>query len=340
MYLTLKDHDSIIKSVMFRSNYSLIPFKINKGMEVIARGRVSLYAPGGTYQFYIQELLPQGIGAFELAFQQLKDALAAEGLFRKEHKKPIPQFPQSIGVITSPKGAVIRDFVKVVRRRFPQVNIFLVPTAVQGTEAPAQICNSINLFNNKFPVDVIVLMRGGGSLEELWTFNTEVVARAIHNSHIPIISAVGHETDVTISDMVADLRASTPSVAGEIVVPSIEELKDVIKKLEKQMYYQGQSLIKFNSSKLENIKKDLLSAINSVFERKERNLAILADKLHDLSPLQILKRGYCLCMDEKNNTIINVNQVKIGSRVKVILKKGILNCRVENKGEDLNGQKF
>ncbi|MBS3968773.1 MAG: exodeoxyribonuclease VII large subunit [Clostridia bacterium] len=331
LYLTLKDEYCTLKAVMFRTDYAQIPFKVENGFEVVVRGRIAIYQKGGIYQLYIQEMFPQGIGSLELAFQQLKEELANKGYFDPAVKKPIPKMPNRIGIITSPTGAVIRDFIKVVRRRFPSVDIFLIPTTVQGEDAPPQITRAIKIFNEEFPVDVIVLARGGGSLEELWAFNTGEVARAIFDSKIPIVSAVGHETDFTIADWVADLRAATPSVAGELVVLSLEELKTRLNKLQRHLYQSANSLIKHQIERLNGIEKRLHLAGQGLILKKENQLANLAVQLDALSPLKVLQRGYSVCQDAKGQTILNSSQVDVGDQVNIILNKGFLGCIVNSR---------
>lgn len=331
LYLTLKDEYCTLKAVMFKTDYAKIPFKVENGFEVVVRGRIAIYQKGGIYQLYIQEMFPQGIGSLELAFQQLKEELANKGYFDPAVKKPIPKMPNRIGIITSPTGAVIRDFVKVVRRRFPSVDIFLIPTTVQGEDAPPQITRAIKIFNEEFPVDVIVLARGGGSLEELWAFNTEEIAKAIFDSKIPIVSAVGHETDFTIADWVADLRAATPSVAGELVVLSLEELKTRLNKLQRHLYQSANSLIKHQLERLNGIEKRLHLAGQGLILKKENQLANLAVQLDALSPLKVLQRGYSVCQDAKGQTVLNSSQVDVGDQVNIILNKGFLGCIVNSR---------
>ena len=335
LYFTLKDEQCVLKSVMFRSNFEKIPFDVRNGMEVLVRGRIGVYPKGGAYQCYIQEMFPQGIGSLELAFQQLKNSLAEEGLFDKKHKKMLPKIPQSIGLITSPGGSVVKDFIKVVRRRFPLVDIFLVPVTVQGNTASAEISKAIERLNNDFPVDIIVIARGGGSLEELWPFNSEAVARAIFASEIPIVSAIGHETDFTISDMTADLRAATPSAAGELVVPLIEALNTSVRQAEKQLYNSSNNLIQNHQNKLKNLEKGLRFAAKFFMDNQDRKLVNLSQRLHTLSPLQTLNRGYALCLDEYGKTIVDSDHVQIEQKVGIRLQKGFLACRVENKKEDI-----
>ena len=226
MYFSLKDQDAVIRCVMFRTYNARMKFIPEEGMKVIVRGYVSVYAPGGTYQLYAEEMQPDGTGSLYLAFEQLKRKLEAQGWFARERKKPIPRLPRAIGIVTSPTGAVIRDILNVLQRRYPNIRVIIYPSAVQGNDAPAQLARGIRYFNGERNVDVIILARGGGSIEDLWPFNDEGLAYAIYDSQIPIISAVGHETDFSISDFVADLRAPTPSAAAELAVPEKAVMKE------------------------------------------------------------------------------------------------------------------
>ncbi|WP_339062486.1 exodeoxyribonuclease VII large subunit [Tepidibacillus marianensis] len=239
MYFTLKDENSRIRSVMFARNNRMIRFIPKNGTKVLCRGYVSIFERDGQYQFYIQEMQPDGIGQLYLAYEQLKQKLEDEGLFASERKKVLPNYPKTIGIVTSPTGAAVRDMIITMKRRYPLVNILLVPVLVQGEEAAKSIADAIDLLNRYGKIDVLIVGRGGGSIEELWAFNEEIVARSIERSQIPIISAVGHETDFTIADFVADIRAATPTAAAELAVPQIEELKLHIafltKRLERQL---------------------------------------------------------------------------------------------------------
>jgi exodeoxyribonuclease VII large subunit len=232
-YFTLKDEQSQIRSVLFRSSQRFLKFTLQHGMQVICRGRLGVYEPRGEYQLILEYIEPKGVGALQLAFEQLKGRLEKEGLFDLEHKKPLPLLPLRIGIITSPTGAAIRDMLRVIKRRHPKMQILIYPVPVQGAEAAPQIIEAIRYFNAEKSIDVMVVGRGGGSLEDLWAFNEEAVARAIYSSTIPVITAVGHETDYTIADFVADLRAPTPSAAAEMVVESEENIRTGIRSLER-----------------------------------------------------------------------------------------------------------
>ena len=224
IYLSLKDSNSVISAVMFAGNARRLKFRLENGMKVICRGRISVYEPSGRYQLYIEDMQPDGVGALTLAFEQLKKSLAQKGLFDNAHKKPLPKFPKTIGVITSPTGAAVQDITNIIRRRFPSADIVLAPVLVQGESAPEQLVRAVNKFSASKIADVVIIGRGGGSAEDLWAFNDEQLAYAVYNCETPIISGVGHETDFTVCDFVADVRASTPSAAAELAVPDRQEL--------------------------------------------------------------------------------------------------------------------
>jgi len=257
IYFTLKDDFSQIRAVLFKMQARTLRFVLEDGLHVVCRGRVSVYERRGEYQLILEEVEPKGIGALQLAFLQLKDRLEKEGLFAPAHKKPIPMIPQTIGIVTSPTGAVIRDMLHIIHRRFENVHILLHPVRVQGEGAPLEIAKAIEDFNKRMNVDVIIVGRGGGSLEDLWSFNEEIVARAIYHSKIPIVSAVGHETDYTISDFVADLRAPTPSAAAELVVRDKREIKNTLHYLEERLENQILQTLQENRTNLSHLKKML-----------------------------------------------------------------------------------
>jgi exodeoxyribonuclease VII large subunit len=257
IYFTLKDDFSQIRAVLFKMQARSLRFSPEDGLHVICRGRVSLYEKRGEYQLILENLEPKGIGALQLAFLQLKDRLEKEGLFDISHKKPIPMIPQKIGIITSPTGAVIRDMLHIIQRRFENVHILLYPVRVQGEGASLEIARAIDYFNESTDMDVVIVGRGGGSLEDLWAFNEEAVARAIYHSKIPVISAVGHETDYTISDFVADLRASTPSAAAELVVKDKREVKNTTHYLEDRLESQILQILQENRTNLSHLRKML-----------------------------------------------------------------------------------
>lgn len=351
LYFSLKDEESQIKAVMFRSSASNLAFMPENGMKVIARCSVGVYSQGGVYQLYVNSLQPDGIGALYLAYEQLKEKLSALGMFDDDHKKLLPKFPKRIGVITSPTGAAVRDIINVTRRRYPIADVYLYPSLVQGDGAEGNLIEALDYFNSSRLCDVIILGRGGGSIEDLWAFNSERLAYKIYESEIPVISAVGHETDFTIADFVADLRAPTPSAAAELAVPDIRELAiysdSLFSKAERALIGR----IEKAEGKLENIKnKSVLKDPDSFFLKKEEKLdrlserishsveakyrdsearfsAVLA-KIDALSPLATLARGYSYTSIESKN-LRSVDSVVIGDKIKVTLNDGELDCAVE-----------
>lgn len=355
-YFTLKDSASTLKVVMFRSKSRSLAFRPDNGMAVIVRGYVSVYERDGTYQFYAGEIQPDGTGALHLAFEQLKERLMAEGLFDQKHKKKLPLLPRRIGIVTSPTGAAVRDMVEIIRRRWPGLQIFLVPVLVQGESAPPDIARGIQLLNKWGGVDLIITGRGGGSLEELWAFNTEIVARSIYSSNIPVISAVGHETDYTIADFVADARAATPSAAAEMAVPDKRDMDRYIKALNSRLYsavnekaagyrqrlnacLSGRVFTRpvdvicgTRQQTLDFINHRLKQGITALAGREEKRLAVLAGRLQALSPLATLARGYSICTTPDGKHVISeAGRVEIGERLAVRLQKGTLDCIVEGR---------
>lgn len=362
LYFTLKDSEGTIRCVMFRSRAQNLKFEPRNGMEVVARGRIGVYERDGQYQLYVEDMQPDGIGALYFAFQQLKERLAKEGLFDKSTKKSIPRFPKKIAVITSPTGAAVKDIFNVLQRRCPHVEIYLMPVAVQGDLAPGEIAAAIEAVNTLTEIDVIILGRGGGSLEELWAFNTEVVARSIFASRIPIISAVGHETDFTIADFVADLRAPTPSAAAELAVPDFREVIQRFGSLEERLFLGIQSFIKTLRTRvdyctrsralsrpmdgLENLnqKLDFLanrleqSMVALCSERRGR-FGIAAGGLSKLNPLATLERGYAVCQDKLTARILSKSEdFNEGARIEVVLSDGRVDCIVEDVRRGQNDQ--
>jgi exodeoxyribonuclease VII large subunit len=357
LYFVLKDKDSSVRCVMFRSWASQLRFAPEQGIHVIIRGYLSIYERDGNYQVYVEEMQPDGIGALHLAFEQLKNKLEKEGLFDPALKKPLPFLPRKIGVVTSPTGAVWHDIQKVIFTRFPNIQLILAPAAVQGESAPEEISQGIALLNKIPNIDLIIVGRGGGSLEELWAFNTEVVARAIFSSKAPVISAVGHQTDFTIADFVADKRAATPSAAAEMAVPVKEDLIKTLaywsQRMEKGVYSRlalsKQRLAYLrNSSPLNNperLLRDKVQNLDSLEQAlktfaKERikelkiRHQILSGKLDMLSPLTTLARGYAICQKSGEKEIITSSkQVEVNEMIKVVLAQGSLSCRVIKKEE-------
>lgn len=358
VYFTLKDKTSQISSVMFRGQNRNLKFAPEDGMDITGLGRINVYEVRGVYQIIFEYLEPMGIGALQVAFEQLKARLAEEGLFDKHHKKPLPHIPQKISVITSPTGAVIRDILTVTDRRFPNVHIEVIPVKVQGKGADKEIVSAVELLNMRGDSDVAILARGGGALEDLQAFNSENVARAVFLSEIPIISAVGHETDVTIADFVADFRAPTPSAAAELVVPLkdnlVRECKGLSAALASRFYRdieRRRTLVNDLTERLTDPKRkiqdlrlkadDLANRLVRIFmndmrQRRER-LLWRTDRLKALSPLAILTRGYSIARTIPGATVVrNSEEVSKGQNLEIMLAEGSLICCVEGKSE--NGQ--
>ena len=278
-YFTLKDETSSLSAIMFSANARNISFEPSDGMKVLVTGRISVYETSGTYQIYVEEMIPDGLGNLYLEFEKLKSKLEKEGLFKKEYKKAIPRFPSKIGIITAPTGAAIRDILSTIKRRFPMVETILFPTLVQGADAKDDIVKNIHIANT-YPLDVIILGRGGGSIEDLWAFNEEIVARAIFESKIPIISGVGHEIDFTISDFVADLRAPTPTGAAEMCVPNKSDVIDFLRQIKVRLIKGMDNKININKEKLNSLKNNyILKNPNSLYEKLEQNFDHLYERL-------------------------------------------------------------
>lgn len=350
IYLSLKDSNSVISAVMFAGNARRLKFRLENGMKVICRGRISVYEPSGRYQIYIEDMQPDGVGALTLAFEQLKKSLAQKGLFDNAHKKPLPKFPKTIGVITSPTGAAVQDITNIIRRRFPSADIVLAPVLVQGESAPEQLVRAVNKFSASKIADVVIIGRGGGSAEDLWAFNDEQLAYAVYNCETPIISGVGHETDFTICDFVADVRASTPSAAAELAVPDRQELmsyyfkqkqyisamldrkiKTAQLRLENQQRRMSASSPKLKAEQLEkqlSAKSEKLTRFMNIYiSDKENKLIAAKGKLDGLNPLNVLNRGYAIA--EKDEKIITSSkQLKDGDDFTVILSDGKINAKV------------
>ena len=353
MYFSLKDAGSIIPCAMFKRSNEKLKFKPKDGMKVIAFGKISVYEPRGSYQLIIEEIEPKGIGALQLQFQQLKEKLQKEGLFDERHKVAIPKLPTRIGIVTSPTGAAIRDILNVTRRRFSNVEIIINPVRVQGEGSKDEIAAAIRQFNELKNIDVMIVGRGGGSLEDLWAFNEEAVARAIYDSEIPVISAVGHEIDFTIADFVADLRAATPSAAAELVIPKKEDLKNVIdthaarlknalaSKLDllaqrlatlKESYILRQplNLVTQYEQMIDDLRKDMSIRVDHIVKMRGESFNNLIGKLGVLSPLGILSRGYSITAKLPDGTIVKDAQaLRKGDMVETKLGKGKFTSRVE-----------
>lgn len=349
-YFSLKDAGAQIRCAMFQGKNRTLGFKPSNGAHVLVRGKISLYEPRGDFQLIADYMEEAGDGALRRAFEILKAKLAAEGLFDPAHKKPFPKLPKAIGVVTSPTGAAIRDILSVIKRRFASIPVIIYPTAVQGTTAAAQIMNAIQIANARKECDVLLIARGGGSLEDLWSFNEEIVARAIYASEIPTISAVGHEIDFTIADFVADHRAPTPSAAAELVSPDqieweqkLNKLYDHLKRqlttllthyqhlltnLSKRLRHPGQR-IQDQFQRIDDLEQRLQRCMQHYFSHKQQQLANLSRALDAISPLATLGRGYSIALSQ-GKVIRNADEVKIGDQIVTKLDKGELVSTVNN----------
>ena len=343
-YFTLKDEAASLKGVMFKSRARLLCFQPENGMKVVATGEVSVYERDGAYQLYVERLLPVGAGELSVAFEQLKARLAAEGLFNEEHKKPLPPFPRTIGIVTSLSGAVLRDIYRVSKRRDANVRLVLYPTLVQGEGAAAEIAAAIRFFNEKYPVDLLIVSRGGGSAEDLWAFNEEPVVRAIYDSVIPVISAVGHETDTTLSDYASDVRAATPSQAAELAVPEtaalIRRIGECEMRLQKavksRLYYERerverlggfflkrspQALLAERRQRLDMAAEALDRGMHRALLEKQHTFQVAAEKLEMLNPLRVIRRGYSV-VEKDGAAVRSVKELAAGDGILVRLADG------------------
>lgn len=351
LYFTLKDEDAQVRAVMFRNAAARLRFQVSDGMRVLVRGRVSLYEAGGSYQVFVDDMQPDGAGALSLAFEQLKEKLAREGLFDPAHKRSLPRFPRTVGVITSETGAAVHDILHVLQRRFPVAQVVFAPVAVQGEEAPAQIIEVLDTFNRLQCADVLILGRGGGSAEDLWSFNDERLARAVYRSEIPVISAVGHETDFTICDFAADMRAPTPSAAAELAVPDRAALGTQLLQTKARLntamldglsarrnalavlcsrgvFHQPQLFFDEKRMRLLMVTNAFQSLQQSSFHAARTKLGELSAKLHSLSPLAVLARGYALASDQGGKPIRSVSALHDGDPVFLRLADGTADCTV------------
>lgn len=355
-YFTLKDAASSIRCVMFRSSASRIRFRPEDGMKVIAVGGISVYERDGNYQLYCSDLIPEGAGDLHVAFEQLKKKLDAEGLFSPACKKPLPKYPHTIAIITSSAGAALHDMLRILRKRYPLTEVKLLAVRVQGSEAPLEICGAIRYANLHKLADLIITGRGGGSIEDLWAFNDERVAREIFKSEIPVISAVGHEPDVTISDYVADLRAATPSNAAELAVPDQEELRELLRHYSSSMENSIRSKLKMYRQKIDNyaskrvlispenylldrrqtldyLRSSLCAAANAGISVKKQRFASLASALDAMSPLKVLSRGYGMAKTESGDVLTSARQIKKGDRFVLTLTDGQIHAIAEKTEE-------
>lgn len=349
LYMSLKDSGGVIRAVMFRMSASKLKFIPYNGMQIIATGRISVYERDGQYQMYISEMLPDGIGALYIAYEQLKEKLQSEGLFDETRKKPIPKYPNSIGIVTSPTGAAVRDILNILKRRFPYTRVYLYPALVQGEGAKESIVKGLRFFDGK--VDTVITGRGGGSIEDLWAFNEELVARTIAEMKTPVISAVGHETDFTIADFVADKRVPTPSAAAELAVPNATELMRFLKIVDSRLITALVSKTEGAKKSLENLmSREVLknpaatynlrrmeidslemrmenAYMNMLSQNKEKFVKNVS-KLDALSPLKILKRGYLVANDERGEAVSSVKNLKNGDKINISFCDGKAKCEI------------
>lgn len=364
MYMSLKDENSVLRAVMFKGSNMRLRFTPENGMSVICGGRISVYERDGQYQLYIEEMHPDGAGDLSLAYEQLKEKLSSEGLFDEKRKKPIPKYPSCIGVITSGTGAAVRDILNVLKRRYSAADICLYPVLVQGVGASEQIEEALDYFNRTNRADVIILGRGGGSIEDLWAFNEERTVRAVAICNIPIISAVGHETDFTLCDFAADLRAPTPSAAAELAVPDMAEvagnieynkamlsrlLISILEKCDQRLKIaetkiSPKSLFAFLDDKhlrLDSYYNNLEANISGILGECEKRMAVAISSLDALSPLKVLARGYAVAEKKNGETIKEGTDVLAGDEISVTLEKGKIGCVVTKVYERRkHGQKF
>lgn len=357
LYFTMKDDGGVIPCVMFKGDAYKIKFELENGMKIIAHGRISVFTRDGRYQLYADDLQPDGIGALYMAYEQLKEKLRTEGLFSPEHKLPLPAYPSSIALVTSPTGAAVRDMLRILGRRYPAAKVLICPVRVQGSEAAGEICEMIRLICRSKAADLIILGRGGGSLEDLWPFNEESVARAIYNANIPIISAVGHEPDVTIADFAADLRAATPSNGAELAVPDSSEiiirlksqdirlskvvgvkLSDLRRKvslLEGRKSLQPplsrigdrRMLLDYNSKRIDSFTESILT-------KSRHHIKELSATIEAISPFAVLMRGYAIPTVD-GHPVLSVKTLSIGERFNLKINDGSIGCLVESISEEI-----
>jgi len=334
VYLCLKDDAASVRAVIWKGDAQRLVFDLTDGLAVTAYGRLTVYAPRGDYQLTIRRVEPEGVGPLELAFRQTVARLAAEGLFDPARKKPLPRFPKRIVVVTSPTGAAVRDLLQVTGRRWPLAEILIAPAKVQGIGAAEEVAAGVELANRVAGADLVIVARGGGSLEDLWAFNEEVVARAIAGSRLPVVSAVGHETDVTVADLAADHRALTPSEAGEVCVPDVREVAQRLDRLGERIAYAGRSRIDLARTRLEGLSDRADRAVQRALDDRRYRLARFAAELEALSPLAVLARGYSLTSlaDGSDRPVRSPTDVRAGDLLRTRLASGEVFSRVEPEG--------
>ena len=360
-YFTLKDNEASLRCVMFKGNTMRLRFRPQNGMQIIAMGKISVYPRDGAYQLYCTALALDGVGDLHAAFEQLKAKLAAQGMFDPAHKKLLPKYPKTIGIITSSAGAAIHDMLRILRKRYPLVKVFLLPVRVQGAEAPGEIASAIYYANAWNIADLLIVGRGGGSIEDLWAFNDEMVAKAIYDSNIPVISAVGHEPDVTISDYVADLRAATPSNAAELAVQDQQALRQgldnaysrMLTVFSRQLTASRRQLTMLASNAslqnplqyilqrrqaAEHLRSRLIAGFERAIAVKKNRYISMTAKLDAMSPLKVLTRGYSMTQDNQGNLLTSVRQTNVGDNIRVVLSDGTLSATVTEKKENEYGQ--
>ncbi len=351
-YMTIKDASAVLRAVMFKYDAGKLRFRPESGMKIIAKGRVSVFPRDGQYQLYINDMIPDGVGALYVAFEQLKKKLGEEGLFAEEKKKPLPRFPGKIAVVTSPTGAAIRDILRILKSRYPIAEVVVCPVLVQGADAPCDICSMLKYVNKHKLADLIITGRGGGSIEDLWAFNDENVARAIFESEIPVISAVGHEPDVTIADFVADVRASTPSNAAELAVPDISALIRGLKDSDIRISSAVSSKLKIYREYLKNaLEKKVMRSPEAYIQEKRLLLDFLSEKLASntglkivktresfsrltaaldaMSPLKVISRGYTVATTSEGIIVKKKDDVSSGDKIDIRVCDGTINCTVD-----------
>ncbi len=357
-YFTIKDENASLKCVMFKGNAMRLRFRPDNGMQVVALGKISVFPRDGAYQLYCTGLMLDGIGDLYAAFEQLKTKLAGEGLFDPAHKKPLPQYPKTVGIVTSDAGAAVHDILRIVNRRYPIAKVRLFPVRVQGAEAPGEIVNAIDFANKYHLVDVLIVGRGGGSIEDLWAFNDERVAYAIYRSQIPIISAVGHEPDFTISDFVADVRAATPSNGAELAVPDRDAIYQGLDAMASKMATLLHRQLKISEQRLKmlsdspalqspegyfiqrenaltHLRSRLIAAQEQSVSRFRHRFTMASAKLDALSPLKVLSRGYAMALDEQEQIVRRASQVKTGDKIRVIVQDGAILASVDSVEENV-----
>ncbi len=355
IYLNLKDEGSVIKAVIFKGDAMRLKFKLSEGMKVVTFGRVGVYEKGGSYQLYISEVIPDGEGALWLAFEELKKRLSEEGLFDESHKRKIPKYPEKIGIVTSPSGAAVQDMINIISRRYPLAEMLIYPTSVQGVGASKEIADAIKKANQDNLADVLLVGRGGGSIEDLWAFNEEITVRAIYNSEIPVISAVGHETDFTLSDFAADMRAPTPSAAAELATPDVKELtlkikeskirlaraldkkatsgKEKTERLIERLLRNTEKYFTDKETELDWLKERLQISYKEILKEKLQKIALNEAKLKTLNPKAVLKRGYAV-VTLSGKPVTEASALQMGASVTIEFSKGEAEAEIKTVKEE------